>query len=704
MSISSEISRLQTAKASLKTAIENKGVTVPSSTTLSGYADLVSSIPTGGGTSTDATYGYSITGESLPASFAANVALKLWHGTGTHTSPTTSLSWNVLLNSQNQTATAPAGTYSWSCNFGNVPSGYKVNGTSYTPNSDITGTGTSTAGGTATIAFAVEEEVEIAYEVKGATNYPAANGVYSLSSGTAGTTSAVYQNANSWVLLYNGGWVIGSSEYAAQEGGSYYQSPGNADPTTGSWIETGSGQTSTVTVTLAGQESSSSSGGQESSSSSSAGGSFYTLEGFSVTGAGLMFNGDYAPNGTTLNGYPVYENENGCYLYCSFHPYDISYYCWGVGTTTSSFTTYITGANAQPFALEQGTYSTGSGETVTVSWHEGQESSSSSGGQESSSSSSGGGQACIVVTGSGAGTYVLMSGNETDTTGIWQDAAQGRYITYGTSMMATGWHIATVTDVSGQTPSVCLDWDQGAVPSNPTTWSNASFTGNMSVANYQAGGQESSSSSGGSSTGGYVLSGFTAGGDGVEYNGTYTDTGTTNEGQPVYQNEHGRYLYYMMNPNDLGHFMWVVSPSTTGYDDVVTYNEGTLMPGEYTASAMESKITVTLSGGGQEGSSSSGGGSGSNAYTVASGSYAGTYTESSDYNMYSDNGKPLYKRTTGTYYIYYNGSYWAIGQYIMPDMPSMGFSESCKQTPANASSPVGDYMSSGILMATVTSA
>lgn len=48
MSVQSQISRLQTAKADLKTAIENKGVTVPSSTKLDGYADLVDSISSGG--------------------------------------------------------------------------------------------------------------------------------------------------------------------------------------------------------------------------------------------------------------------------------------------------------------------------------------------------------------------------------------------------------------------------------------------------------------------------------------------------------------------------------------------------------------------------------------------------------------------------------------------------------------------------------
>lgn len=44
MSIASEIQRLQQAKADLKTAIEAKGVTVPSATTLDGYAALVDSI------------------------------------------------------------------------------------------------------------------------------------------------------------------------------------------------------------------------------------------------------------------------------------------------------------------------------------------------------------------------------------------------------------------------------------------------------------------------------------------------------------------------------------------------------------------------------------------------------------------------------------------------------------------------------------
>lgn len=50
MSIATEISRLQTAKADIKTAIEAKGVTVPSNATLDTYDTYVSQISGGGGT------------------------------------------------------------------------------------------------------------------------------------------------------------------------------------------------------------------------------------------------------------------------------------------------------------------------------------------------------------------------------------------------------------------------------------------------------------------------------------------------------------------------------------------------------------------------------------------------------------------------------------------------------------------------------
>lgn len=51
MSIATEITRIQQAKADIKTAIEAKGVTVPSSATIDTYDDYVSQISGGGGTS-----------------------------------------------------------------------------------------------------------------------------------------------------------------------------------------------------------------------------------------------------------------------------------------------------------------------------------------------------------------------------------------------------------------------------------------------------------------------------------------------------------------------------------------------------------------------------------------------------------------------------------------------------------------------------
>lgn len=49
MSIATQISRLQTAKADLKTSIEAKGVIVPSEALLDTYDTYVDAIETGGG-------------------------------------------------------------------------------------------------------------------------------------------------------------------------------------------------------------------------------------------------------------------------------------------------------------------------------------------------------------------------------------------------------------------------------------------------------------------------------------------------------------------------------------------------------------------------------------------------------------------------------------------------------------------------------
>ena len=65
MSVQSEITRLENAKAAIKAAIEGKGVTVPDGTRLDGMAALIDSIEAGGGSTEP--YAKIITGTHTPA-------------------------------------------------------------------------------------------------------------------------------------------------------------------------------------------------------------------------------------------------------------------------------------------------------------------------------------------------------------------------------------------------------------------------------------------------------------------------------------------------------------------------------------------------------------------------------------------------------------------------------------------------------------
>ena len=58
MSVQSELTRLETAKAAIKAAIEGKGVTVPAGTLLDGMASLIESIEAGGGGGSGTGSGY----------------------------------------------------------------------------------------------------------------------------------------------------------------------------------------------------------------------------------------------------------------------------------------------------------------------------------------------------------------------------------------------------------------------------------------------------------------------------------------------------------------------------------------------------------------------------------------------------------------------------------------------------------------------
>lgn len=75
MSISTDLTRLQSAKAAMKTAIQNKGVTVTDGAKLDAFAALIDSIPAGGGDS-----GFAC-GFITPADTTAS-HLEIQHGLG----------------------------------------------------------------------------------------------------------------------------------------------------------------------------------------------------------------------------------------------------------------------------------------------------------------------------------------------------------------------------------------------------------------------------------------------------------------------------------------------------------------------------------------------------------------------------------------------------------------------------------------------
>ena len=77
MSIQTELTRLTNAKAAIQTAIEGKGVTVPSDTLLDGMASLIDSIEAGGGGGIRATYG-----TVVPTSYSSMDFVAIEHGLG----------------------------------------------------------------------------------------------------------------------------------------------------------------------------------------------------------------------------------------------------------------------------------------------------------------------------------------------------------------------------------------------------------------------------------------------------------------------------------------------------------------------------------------------------------------------------------------------------------------------------------------------
>ena len=120
MSIQTELTRITNAKAAIKTAIEGKGVTVPSDTLLDGMASLIESIEAGGGEKT--LFGaYFETGSIIPASnIFGNYTIQFQRNFATIEGNTTNPLYNFVLWCSippGNTSVATPPDYSWSWVF-----------------------------------------------------------------------------------------------------------------------------------------------------------------------------------------------------------------------------------------------------------------------------------------------------------------------------------------------------------------------------------------------------------------------------------------------------------------------------------------------------------------------------------------------------------------------------------------------------------
>jgi len=113
MSVADEISRLTSAKAALKTAIEAKGVTVSSSAKLDDYAALVGNIPAGStvatttatvGSSNASSLAFTVSGN--PKAFAVQLSLSSSGSYLTNSSTSTYLVSSVIGDGTNVYTTA----------------------------------------------------------------------------------------------------------------------------------------------------------------------------------------------------------------------------------------------------------------------------------------------------------------------------------------------------------------------------------------------------------------------------------------------------------------------------------------------------------------------------------------------------------------------------------------------------------------------
>ena len=161
MSIASEISRLQSAKASIKTSIENKGVSVPSSAKLDGYSSYIDAISSGSATlitktitangtynaSSDNADGYSQVTASVPNTYTATIS-------GTSGGPSDPTQAYVIFNGV--TYDTDGGTFTF--NAGDTLTGYAKGQTSATIYVNDSSVAHTTSGAAATYNYTLPED------------------------------------------------------------------------------------------------------------------------------------------------------------------------------------------------------------------------------------------------------------------------------------------------------------------------------------------------------------------------------------------------------------------------------------------------------------------------------------------------------------------------------------------------------------------